>query len=227
MSGDKTVAAIPATDRIALHAQQCRISEDVNKMAIENNNRETGQDLPPAHADGAQQLSPAGAARRRLARIGGSGVLMTLASQGAMAALVCKSPSGSLSGNLTSNAPAAVSCSGVSPGYWKNHPSAWSDTGVKCGDHFKDYFYTAGAAGYCDVRCMDILDHQDYDTCNIGMHIMATYLNVTSGMISFMKPETVTSMWREYITTNQYVPAAGAKPWNAADIVLYLQSTQS
>ena len=51
-------------------------------MAIEDKD----DSVPPAPVPG---LTAAGAARRRLAGVGASGVLMTLASQSAMAGLVC------------------------------------------------------------------------------------------------------------------------------------------
>jgi hypothetical protein len=166
-------------------------------------------------------LSPAGASRRRLAA---SGVLMTLASQSAMAQMVCKSPSAALSGNLASRSPAEVVCLGRSPGFWKNHTSEW--VGVQTGDRFGDYFFTGGAVGFSEVSCLDILSHQDYDVGNVAMHLMATYLNVSSGRITFLTQEAVLTMWREFATTGVYVPAAGAEPWTGDQLVQYLSSTQ-
>lgn len=195
-------------------------------MAIEQE-KEGGDSLPeqsPASTDG---LSPAGASRRRLAGLGASGVLMTLASQSAMAGLVCKSPSGALSGSLASRKSAGVTCAGLSPGYWKNHEESWAGAGVETNEFFRNVLSCRGRHGYTSVRCIDILSHQDYDISNIGMHMMATYLNVASGRISFMSIESVCAMWDEYMRTGAYVPSTGAKPWNAADIVLYLSSTQA
>ncbi len=74
---------------------------------------------------------------------------------------------------------------------------------------------------------MKILSHQSYDANNLAMHMMATYLNVAAGNISFMSLETVTTMWTEWLRTGVYKPTATAKPWNAADIVIYLRSTMS
>jgi len=169
-------------------------------------------------------LTPAGAKRRRLAGLGASGVLMTLASQSAMADMVCKSPSAALSGSLSSHNHTAVSCLGRSPGFWKNHTSEW--VGVSSSDMFSRHFYCGSVNGLNKVSCHDILSHQDYDRGNVAMHIMATYLNVTSRRISFLSEESVTAMWREFLTTGTYVPTAGAKPWNAAELVMYLASTQ-
>src|SRR5690606_27745011 len=61
--------------------------------------------------------------RRRFGKSGlaVTGVLATLASRPVLGTdLVCKSPSGFLSGNLSTHGPAPV-CAGRSPGYWKNH----------------------------------------------------------------------------------------------------------
>ena len=193
-------------------------------MAIEQE-KEGESSLPeqsPAARDG---LSPAGVSRRRLAGLGASGVLMTLASQSAMAGLVCKSPSGALSGKLASRGAAGVTCAGRSPGYWKTHPSAWRGCGIDTGEAFQRVFSCSGRAGYDSVTCMGILSHKSFDMNNLGMHMMATYLNVKSGKISFMSEEDVLSMWSEWVRTGKYVPMAGAKPWNAADIVIYLSST--
>lgn len=182
--------------------------------------------FPADHA--VSGLSPAGASRRRLAGIGASGVLLTLASNGAMATMVCKSPSGAMSGNLVaSRAPANFACAGRSPGYWKNHAREWSGTGVRTTDQFNRLFSCGGRREFDAVTCMSILTHKNYDTNNLAMHIMATYLNVASGNISFMSLETVTTMWTEWVRTGYYKPSATAKSWNAADIVIYLRSTMS
>jgi len=54
-----------------------------------------------------------------------SGVLLTLASRSAVGGdLVCKSPSGFLSGN-TSVHGTPTTCSGRSPGYWGTRPDQW------------------------------------------------------------------------------------------------------
>lgn len=191
-------------------------------MALDQEKDGPGEPAQQSEVPGA--LTPAGARRRRLAGLGASGVLMTLASQSAMADLVCKSPSAALSGNLASRSPGAVSCLGRGPGFWKNNQSAW--VGVASSDRFSQHFFCGGTPGLSEASCLDILSHQDFDKSNVAMHIMATYLNVTSGRISFMTQEGVLAMWREFLTTNAYVPAAGAAPWNAADLVMYLSSTQ-
>jgi hypothetical protein len=172
-------------------------------------------------------LSGTGATRRRLATAGASGVLMTLASQKAMAALVCESPSGSLSGGIASRKPESSACAGVSPGYWKNHSSAWRAAGVRETDAFNALFSCGGHAGYSAVQCGQILSHQKFDENNIGMHMMASYLNVASGRIGFMSVETLQKIWSDWMRQGYYVPTKGAMAWRSADIVMYLKSTMS
>ncbi|MEN6586000.1 MAG: hypothetical protein ABFE02_08170 [Sulfuricella sp.] len=52
-----------------------------------------------------------------------SGVLLTLASRPVLAC-VCKSPSGFLSGNVSTHGTPQT-CSGRTPGYWGTHPQQW------------------------------------------------------------------------------------------------------
>lgn len=187
-------------------------------------NHEQQDEIPEDTSDQAQSpLSSQGAARRRMAGLGASGVLMTLASNNAMAALVCKSPSNALSGNLTSQRPGgSVSCQGRSPGYWKNHPGSWPSD-VAMTDNFSKYFPCQEPLA--SVTCLGILRKQKADHHNVGMHLMATYLNVATGRIGFLSRDTVVGMWTEYYNTRQYVPAEGATPWSASQLVDYLAST--
>ena len=168
-------------------------------------------------------LTPRGAARRRLAGLGVSGVVMTVASNHAMAALVCKSPSGALSGDLNSQRPNVV-CNGVSPGFWKTHPEAWPAE-VKTTDMYSKYFSCHGQLG--NFSCMKVLEKQEDDKNAVAMHIMATYLNVVSGKITFLTRQAVVDMWNKYNTYGTYTPTDGATPWTADQLVAYLSSTQS
>ena len=168
-------------------------------------------------------LSPKGASRRRIAGIGVSGVVMTVASNNAMAAMVCKSPSGALSGNLNSQKP-NERCDGLSPGYWKNHAESWPGE-VKPGDRFAKFFPTNGALA--TVTCHEVLKKQKADKNNVAMHIMATYLNVVTGRITFLTRQAVVNMWVKYDTYGTYTPTEGARPWSGEELTNYLSSTQS
>jgi hypothetical protein len=187
-----------------------------------NHEQPDGTPAAPAAAPAIPPLTPRGAARRRIAGLGVSGVVMTVASSNAMAAVVCKSPSGALSGNLNSNAP-RTTCNGVSPGYWKTHPNAWPSE-VKTNDSFSKYFHCTGKLG--SYSCMKILSKQPEDKNNVGMHIMAQYLNVVSGKINFMTRQSVIDMWNQYYSYGTYTPTGGATPWTGKQLVDYLTSTQ-
>lgn len=166
-------------------------------------------------------LTPQGAARRRLAGLGVSGVVMTVASTHAMAGLVCKSPSGKMSGDLKQSLAPSVACNGVSPGYWKKH--AWPSE-VLTTEMFTKYFPCSGPLSA--LTCLQVLSKQKADKYNVAMHIMATYLNVVSGRISFLSRQSVIDMWVEYNTTGVYIPVDGALPWSGGKLVEYLESTQ-
>ncbi|MES2900234.1 MAG: hypothetical protein V4723_10925 [Pseudomonadota bacterium] len=180
--------------------------------------------LPPSDpaASPAPQLSGKGASRRRMAGLGASGVLMTLASNNAMAALVCKSPSGALSGSLTSQAPTTETCQGRVPDYWKANPASWPGD-VSPTEKFGRFFPSQPPLS--NLTLLEILNRHAADRHKVAEHIVATYLNVITGRIGFLTAEMVVSMWSEYETTRQFVPAKGATPWNGSQLVYYLKST--
>lgn len=188
-----------------------------------NQEQQDGNAAAPAAPAAIPPLSAKGASRRRMAGLGVSGVVMTVASNHALAGLVCKSPSGALSGNLNSQAP-NVTCNGVSPGYWKNHPEDWPSE-IRTDHLFSKYFHCSGALS--TVSCMGILSKQGADKNNVGMHIMATYLNVASGRITFLTRQAVIDIWTEYNTYGSFTPSNGAQPWDGRELVDYLSSTQA
>lgn len=191
---------------------------------------ENQQDATPAQpgVPAADLLSAKGAARRRFTRAGAgaTGVLLTLASQPGMAADVCTTPSGWLSGGLKSHHGPAPVCSGVSPGYWKTHdgwpspvtPDSTFGSIFGCNRRF--------ASTYGAAKCGTILEHQSFDQANLGMHLVATYLNVLSGRISFLTISNVQAIWNEWQSKGYYTPTVGKK-WYAADIVIYLRGTMA
>ncbi len=82
---------------------------------------------PDLNQDTTEQAPSVNAARRRFTQSGlaVSGVLLTLASRSALGGnLLCKSPSGFLSGNASAHGT-PVTCAGRSPGYWGTHPVQW------------------------------------------------------------------------------------------------------
>ena len=187
-----------------------------------NHEQQGGKPALPAAAQAIPPLAPRGAARRRLAGLGVSGVLMTVASNHAMAALVCKSPSGALSGDLNSQRP-SVACNGATPDYWKAHPEMWPAE-VGTDDMFSKYFDCHGKLS--SYSCMKVLDKDASDKNAVAMHIMATYLNVVSGRITFLTRQAVVEIWNKY-DTDGYSPTGAAIPWTGDQLVTYLASTQS
>jgi hypothetical protein len=178
-------------------------------------------------------LSERGARRRRLAKagIGAAGILWTLESRAAMGPMVCKSPSGALSGGLSSHYGPEPVCQGRSPGYWKNHTEAWP---IPIATMFADVFYVAGSKQSCTPETKDksylcstllnILEPQSFDQYNLGMHAVATYLNIKSGKINFLSVETLLNMWYEVQTKGFYSPTAGVQ-WNPEQVKNYLEAT--
>jgi hypothetical protein len=178
-------------------------------------------------------LSERGATRRRLAKagIGAAGILATLESRATMSPMVCKSPSGALSGGLSSHYGPAPVCQGRSPGYWKNHTSSWP---VPIGTWFADVFYVAGNRRYCTVKqkntsylcstMLNLVSPQSFDKYNLAMHAIATYLNIKSGKINFLSVDTLLAMWADVQIKGYYSPTAGVK-WNAEQVKNYLQAT--
>lgn len=176
-------------------------------------------------------LSERGKARRRLAKAGaGAGVLLTLESKQAMAtSAMCRSPSGSLSGGLSSHYGTAPVCKGLSPGYWKNHDN-WP---IPRTTMFASVFSVPGDYTKCDLtktptsylcaNMLTLLTHQSFDQNNLAMQTIAAYLNILSGRISFLSLETLQAMWREVTTTGYYNPTAGVT-WTRVQVARYLDS---
>jgi hypothetical protein len=178
-------------------------------------------------------ISAKGAARRRFAKAGmgaSGGVLLTLASQPAMATLVCTSPSGACSGNLSKHGNTAA-CDGVSPGFWKNHHEAWTGALTNGTSKFNLTFPTTWrCSGLNAYSCFDIVDPDKVtngdDQNNVAMHIMATLLNVRSGRIGFLTEGQVMAIWNAYAQTGVYKPTSTVT-WGGSQIVAYLTSTMS
>ena len=204
-------------------------------MATENQDNDKIETAP--------SLTQRGATRRRLAKVGiGAGVLATLESKAAMASMVCRSPSGSLSNGLAAshyvNGKAPL-CNGLSPGYWKQSQHTWP---VSRDLTFASIFYTVSPGTTCPVRepvykngtcynpgsyfCAtldDMLNHQDFDKNNVGMHLVAAYLNIMSGKIDFIKVTSLQTMWNELQTSGRYCPTAGVY-WDNSQVAAYLSS---
>ena len=115
---------------------------------------------------------------------------------------------------------------GVSPGYWKGH-TGWPSP-CTTSTKFNSVFYCAGlnknTYGAATTTFGLILNHQDFDSCNLGMHMAATYLNIKSGRIGFLTVTALQKIWYDWQRYGYYSPTAGVQ-WDATRIVTYLTGT--
>ncbi|MFS2022173.1 hypothetical protein ACL58G_03725 [Massilia sp. GER05] len=195
----------------------------------------------------APSLTKRGAARRRLAKAGmGAGVLATLESKSAMASMVCRSPSGSLSDGLSTShyGNTAPACSGMGPDYWLAPKCGWPvsrdlmfsrvfsvTSGGSCPTRYTDTYYakkTSGAkyyepGSYGCAKLSDMLNPQSFDTNRVGMHLVTAYLNILQGYVGFLKVEDLQTMWNELQSTGRFSPTASVY-WGTAEVAHYLSS---
>jgi hypothetical protein len=194
-------------------------------VAIQPQNDDGEAGKPATPEQNAPPLTGTGASRRRFAKAGAglSGVLLTLTSQPGMACSICTSPSGSLSGGLKSRHGPPVTCTGLSPGYWKTH-SSWPSGCSKTTTFGNIFPCSASHKTYRDITCQGLLTHQDFDKNNLGMHLVAAYLNVKARRSTFITEQTLVAIWSEWQQNGFYRPTA-TKKWYGYDIVLYLSGT--
>jgi hypothetical protein len=182
------------------------------------------------------QTSSVNESRRRFGKSGlaASGVLLTLTSRSVLGTgtgtgtpVTCKSPSGWLSGNKSVHGTPPV-CTGVSPGYWRNHPNSWP---IKRDTKFQYIFTTCSSTSvYFNRTLFELCTPQSYDKYNFARHLVAAYLNAISGRTPFLPVATIKAMYTEWQNTGGFPngvfsPTAGVK-WNAEQIVTYLKATQ-
>ena len=171
-------------------------------------------------------LTPAGAARRKLAGIGLSGVLMTVASSHAMADLACKSPSGALSGDLhTSHAPEACA-GGQTPKWWSDHRSLLPS---KINKHtlFSEILPTSRPVGNMTVyKVLEGVGNKG--AAAVPALILATWFNVTvePKLITFLTPQAVADMWANYDADEYYDHPGSSQRWDSYAFAEYLSNTQ-
>jgi hypothetical protein len=170
-----------------------------------------------------EQLSTVGNARRRFAKRAGvgSGVLLTLVSQPGMASVVCKSPSRNMSVASSAHPGEVVQCSGMGPVAWCDcHYWPCTKDATKFGQIFP-----CGGNSYGDKLLKSVLSASGTDqTTEFGKALVATYLNVMSGRISFLTLEDVLSMFTAIQSNLQY-KATPTVTWNIAQVTTYLKST--
>lgn len=170
-------------------------------------------------------MSQHGAARRRLAKagVGAAGILMTLEGKATMHyGPVCRSPSGSLSGNLSSTTAPKPTCNARGPEYWCKVSHFWPcSSNIKFGDVFR--CKGGNYDNYANIKLVDILGKDKYSRF-VGRDMAATYLNILSGKISFMDEVTLKRMWNDLQSKGVYSPVAKTF-WTPEQVRRYLMST--
>ncbi len=189
-------------------------------------------------------------ARRRFTKSGlaASGVILTLASRPVLANTVCKSPSGFLSGNLSSHIEQL--CYGNYPSYYANNPEIWKSTRYVPGTfntkeaQSTDASSTSsavnsnsskdvdkwvggtlwqqafpGSSRFPGRSMMQVLWMQDV----MGQHFVAALLNSALGLTPPLTETRVIDICIEYETRGFFEPTAGVH-WHEQDILFYFNS---
>jgi hypothetical protein len=191
------------------------------------------------------QNTPVDESRRHATKSGLalSGVLLTLASRPSLGADVCKTPSGFMSANLSFHGT-PITCAGLSPGYWGNHPEAWpspyqADTAAvpkkgktaaipaTLGTMFNNVSLGFRGGNFAGKSMMGViwLGGQG-DPYQLGMHCVSALLNAKSGRTPILTEAQVRNMFNEYASKGYFEPTAGVH-WSPAEIVTYLKHTMS
>lgn len=214
------------------------------------------------HQNGEEkQLTPQGIAeptklvdesRRSFTKSGlvASGVIFTLTSRPVLGQVVCQSPSGALSGNLSQHGT-PITCSGLTPGYWGTHTSArknmWPSpyatgtctntkllqdykswmNGTKFNDSSHGFHCIGYGAKYIDYTMLQvILLGGTGDPYQLGGHCVAALLNARKGWTPVLTEAQVRNIFNEYASKGYFEPTAGVK-WYPVDIVAYLKTTMT
>jgi hypothetical protein len=182
----------------------------------------------PATPPAMPGLTPAGAARRRIAGLGVSGVLMTVASSHAMAGdLACKSPSGALSGDLhASHAPKAACLGGESPQWWYDNRNLLPS---KINKHttFNQILHTSRKVG--NETVYKVLQGKGNGRAAVPGLMLATFFNVTvePKLITFLTEQAVADMWANYDADETYNIPGSSQSMDSAAFAEYLGNTQN
>jgi len=200
--------------------------------------RQEPTEAPAAPVAEAASTSKA-ASRRRLLKGGLSvaPVVLSLSSRPVMAGglpALCVTPSGFASINVSNHTHTSGTCSGRTPGYWKNAPTTNSPTQPSWpyppSSLFKTYF--SPSLAYGDLTLLQALQCGGNANGEVALvrHITAALLNAAAGLTpaNVMDVTRVKAIWQEFAMRapgGYYEPIAGTK-WYADDIVTYLVSTQ-
>ena len=139
--------------------------------------------------------------------------------------MVCFSPSAGYSGKLGKlnsnyNKNKNVSCTGKPPNYWDN--ASWPCPKNK---KFSSVFpcspknqYTYGSN-----TLLEIVKGCSFDKEELAKELVAAYLNILSGRISFLTVNNLTTMWSQ-LQQGHYKPATNVY-WTVAQTTVYLKLT--
>jgi len=165
------------------------------------------------------------AQRRRLLQgaLATAPVLMTLVSRPVLAA-TCTTPSGYVSLNA-STAGRGVACMGRPPQYWIDAsavnppPPGFPNTST-----LFDSLFAHDSLHYPGKTLLDVLKLQGGAPDDVARLIVATLLNVLTGLTPVLTVAAVEDIWSEYLATGSFSPSSGAS-WNHDEIIDYLQTT--
>jgi len=195
------------------------------------------------------KIKSADLARRRFTKSGlaASGVILTLASRPVLANNVCKSPSGFLSGNVSSHVEQL--CTANYPSYYANNPDAWKGTRYTPGEYknetqsadtssksstsnlnsSKEIDKWVGGTQYSEAfpgssrfpgkSMMQVLWMQE----PMGQQFVAALLNAALGLTPPLTETKVVDICLEYETRGFFEPTAGVH-WYEQDILIYFNS---
>ena len=189
-------------------------------------------------AEPASAPVPPAMSRRRFASAGvsGAGALLTIVSAPSMATSVtCKSPSGTLSGDLYNSHHKAheVACSGRSCTHYKqagkNEWKAYHNTMFGASGMFnctgRNRSSNPKVKAYSNTTLLEFMEIQSFDPYGLGTQLATAWINITLGKISFLTTGDLQGIWNEWQRTGGYVPRGGMKPWTTRQIADYLSKT--
>lgn len=181
--------------------------------------------------------------RRRVIKSGlaAAPVLMTLTSRPVLGCDVagrCTTPSAFGSVNTSRHGDETSACTGLSPGYWKEHTGQWPDGFHAYGGvlgllgNKKATLFHSAETGFNDhplvhdKTVLQVLDSGGGGVMALARHISAALFNAIGGRTPVLSPDAVRGIWNEFVSKGYFEPTAGIK-WGASDIVKYLDSTMT
>lgn len=197
----------------------------------------TSKDPAPDEAQSPSR-DPAFDVRRRFLKAGvaASPVAFAIATRPARATdHLCRQPSAFGSMHASGPGKQYASCTGRTPGYWKQeqHFSAWPApycpvTRTGLGATAATLFHQAGFHGsqFTGMTLLDVLGENGNSGgyTALARHIVAALLNAASGKTPVLSVIAVLTIWNDFVATGRYEPTAGVY-WDADKIVAYLKST--